>query len=765
MSNLEPNAYPVAGRAGSQGMHNDGGVMTRTSITRKRALIEASTAALVAAVLSLTVFAQMFQWVASGWAGGDMLSTYVNAEVWQGFMYRVTDQFGYPLGMNLNYFPGIDITENTFAQIVTMITGQPFLGINVLIMLTFPLVAFLAYFLFRMTGLNGALAIAGAVVFSLLPYHFGRALGHTYLSTLYSAVTGMAFVLLVGSGRFEQIIATLRKPRTTTKTKVSIITTFAAMVVITAWTGVYYVAFTLILGAAALLWRFAYKAPIKKLLIDVMPFAGIAILAIVGFLPSILATRADPPLAQLSERLPYESVIFAGNLAVALLPMPQSNLPGLDFYNASVIEAIAAAGWGESTSITNHGTWITAMALVTILVALIVRTRRGTLATDAKTSDPRLVSLPLITYLIAVTLLWFVPWGANYLFAGTVTAQIRAWNRWTPILLLLFLLGAAAAIHRTRAAKAPAIAIPLAVIVLALTAIDSVLPFRNAYADNGKDAAEITKAAQQYAAATNQAIPDNCGVLQLPHMAYPEFGVARGVNDYDHFWTSITNTGKKWSYGAVKNTDAGIWSGQLPELPNEEQVANLRAGGFCAIHVDTRGYISERLPAITGNLEIRFGAPVVTGFDGDWLLYDITNAPASTTEQAEGFFHQPMVTADPETTQPRETDLEEAWWWMKADRSVFTITGTRPETPVTTVRGLVQAPQCGPRPITLILAANGQEDRTTVIADPNQPTEFELTLPAAATVATLEVQAPGPDCRGSDFEWKRYAQVIDLQAY
>ena len=87
-----------------------------------------------------------------------------------------------------------------------MLTGQPFLGINVLVMLTFPLVAFLAYFLFRMTGLTGALAITGAVVFSLLPYHFGRALGHTYLATLYSAVTGMAFVLLVGSGRFEQII-------------------------------------------------------------------------------------------------------------------------------------------------------------------------------------------------------------------------------------------------------------------------------------------------------------------------------------------------------------------------------------------------------------------------------------------------------------------------------------------------------------------------------------------------------------------------------
>ena len=143
--------------------------MLAPSITRKQAAFEGALAAVITTVLSTIVFGPVLKWVSTGWAGGDMLSTYVNAEVWQGFRYRVTDQFGFPLGMNLNYFPGIDITENTFAQLVTDLTGQPFVGLNVLVMLTFPLVAFLAYFLFRMTGLTGALAITGAAVFSLLP--------------------------------------------------------------------------------------------------------------------------------------------------------------------------------------------------------------------------------------------------------------------------------------------------------------------------------------------------------------------------------------------------------------------------------------------------------------------------------------------------------------------------------------------------------------------------------------------------------------------
>jgi hypothetical protein len=394
------------------------------------------------------------------------------------------------------------------------------------------------------------------------------------------------------------------------------------------------------------------------------------------------------------------------------------------------------------------------------VIALIMRARGG--QSGEPTNRPY-ASLTFITYLIVIVLLWFIPWGLNYLFAGTVTAQIRAWNRWTPILLLLFLLGAAAALARTRIARNPRFAIPVAVLVLALTAVDSVLPFRSAYAINAGEAAEITQAGRAYAIAVNRAIPERCGVLQLPHMAYPEFGKVREINDYDHFWSSLTNPGKAWSYGAVKNTDAGIWSAQMPSLPTDEQVSLLRAGGFCAIHVDTRGYISEQLPALTGNLESRFGEPTATGFDDTWLLFDIRQAPAA--DSAQDFFHQPLITEDSQTVQPRESVLEQSWWWMKAPTTVFTLTSTRPETPVTTIRGSVQAPTCGARPVNLILAADGVESRTTVIADPETATPFELALPDPASVATLEVQAPGVGCEGPEWEWKRYVQVLDLKPY
>ena len=82
------------------------------------------------------------------------------------------------------------------------------------------------------------------------------------------------------------------------------------------------------------------------------------------------------------------------------------------------------------------------------------------------------------------------------------------------------------------------------------------------------------------------------------------------------------------------------------------------------------------------------------------------------------------------------------------------------------IRGEIQAPTCGARPITLILAANGSEARSTVIAQPDTPTAFTLSLPDSSnTIASLEIQAPGADCQGNDFEWKRFAQVLNLRSY
>ena len=228
----------------------------------------------------------------------------------------------------------------------------------------------------------------------------------------------MALVLLVGSGRFERIVRQLRGQALSRSRKIWLAAAICVLVVITAWSGVYYAAFTLLLGAAALLWRYIKGAPWKSILVDALPFTAIVILAFVGFLPSLLTTMTDPPIGTLSDRLPYDSVIFAGYLAVLVLPLPASSLPGFDFYNRSVTEALAAGGWVESSAQSNYGTWVTTAALLVLIGGLIANTRKRQRKADTGTprDDKKLfVSAHFITYLITICLLFFIPWGLNYL--------------------------------------------------------------------------------------------------------------------------------------------------------------------------------------------------------------------------------------------------------------------------------------------------------------------------------------------------------------
>ena len=729
--------------------------------TGTRIAIEAGLSAAIAFALSLIVLGPLLDQLDVAWAGGDMLSTYVNTVTWSGFSYGETTQFGFPLGMDLNYFPGIDITENTFAMLVNAIAGTTFAGLNVLVVLSFPVVAALAYLVIRMTGLQGPLAIAFAVAFAVIPFHWGRALGHTYLSTLYSAVVGLALVLLIASGHWAR-----EWSRDVRAVRVRWALVIAVMCVVIAWTGVYYAVFTLILGAAALLWRFTHRVPWRTLALDAIPLAGVAVLLVIGFLPSLLTLRADPPLAPLGDRSPIESVTNAGGLLMALLPLPQSELPYGGYYNEAVLEVLKQAPFGESTAITNFGTWVTSLALIVFLVTVLIRARRGRGTAD----DGNPITLGLVGYLLGVTALFLVPWGLNLLFAGVVSSQIRAWNRLLPFLLLLILVGAAVALRRSVIARRWAIALPVAIVLLGLTALDSIYPFRAAYAGSVAEGSEATQAGRDYAAAVNEVLPEDCGVLQLPFLAYPENGRVEGTNDYDHFWQSITNPGKQWSYGAVRSTDAGVWSAQLPQVPTDEQLALLRGAEFCGVHVDRRGYASATADEVLADLEERLGAPVATAFDGDWLLFDLRGIDPAPAGEAEAFLRQPFVTVDFAQVTPRETQGQSSWWWTRAPEASVTLTPTGAEAPVTAVTGAVQAPDCGAVPVTVTLASGGGETSAEVLARPGQPTPFALTLPEpSATPATLTIETTGLGCPvdGSDPETpggeRRFAKVLNVQ--
>ena len=557
--------------------------------------------AVVSSVFVLFALGPVLDRLKVAWGPGDMLSTYVNVDLWNGLGYQASTHYGFPGGMNPNLFPGVDITQNIIASALSSLFADPFIGLNVLAVLSFPITAILAVIAFRIIGLTGWWAIALSASYTFLPYHWGRLLGHTYLGTMYAAVTGVILALIIGQGR-------LSRPGTPTKVWIFV----GAMVAITAWSNVYYAAFGLLVMVTALVFRFLQGDRVRQLLSSGIPIITTFTLVIIGFLPSVIARLSEPGVAQLGSRFSYESVTLAGSLSMLLLPAPVSQLPYMGYYNEAVRGLIADAPAMENVSETNFGTWVLLAAMFFLIGWWIKRKRSGL-------TSPK--DLQLITLMVVVTLAFFIPWGLNSLIAEYISAQIRAWNRLVPTLALLILLSAAVALRTTRW-KSGAWRFALPGVILAVVLVEQVFPYRAVYATTVARYSEDTTWAREYATTVNAAIPEKCGIAQFPSMVYPENGtIPPELNDYEHFWMPLTNPDKDFSFGAVRFSQAADLTKDFDLPLTDDEITRMKELGFCAIHLDLRGFEpADRAGVLleTGQL---LGSSVATGREGDWVLY------------------------------------------------------------------------------------------------------------------------------------------------
>ena len=198
-------------------------------------------------------------------------------------------------------------------------------------------------------------------------------------------------------------------------------------------------------------------------------------------------------------------------------------------------------------------------------------------------------------------------------------------------------------------------------------------------------------------------------------------------------------------------------------MPTDGQVALLRGAGFCAISVDFRGYLGEQTTPIFDDMSMRFGAPIASGLDDSWQLFRIPEGPMPTADQVQAFLHQPFIASDPATTSALDSSLQSMWWWTTQGSSTFTITATAPDHLVATVTGSVQAPSCGPVPITLTLTgASGVTQTINLITKPDASTPFRITTPATPE-AMLQVNVLGRGCSVDGVPGvQQFAQVRDL---
>jgi hypothetical protein len=251
------------------------------------------------------------------------------------------------------------------------------------------------------------------------------------------------------------------------------------------------------------------------------------------------------------------------------------------------------------------------------------------------------------------------------------------------------------------------------------------------------------------------------------------------LDDYGPFWFPLTqdNGSKSWSYGAVKNTEAGAWLAALPEIPGDRDIQAMIEAGFCGIHVDSRAYVQPAAERINADLTERFGAPIATGKEDNWNLYQITDQIQPRPQQLPNYFYTPAITADtptaadPGTVAPRGSKGDLTWWWTISPSATFQIHQLNTSNPITQLTLGLRSSECESANATITItdqAGNQLANPTTAPINPTTTTELTLTITPptnqALQTATITITTDGQGCTVDNFPYPQFVQVINPSA-
>jgi len=540
-------------------------------------------------------------------------------------MHWTIPQFGFPFGMKfVPYFPTMELTQTGLATALLHLTGNAFLAQNLVWVLSFPITAVAALWVFKLLAAPRPLAVALALAATFIPYHVVRAFYHPWLSTMWPAVLGVGLCLLVGTGRSPRVRGVKLRSRDGAR-----LASTTLVCVLVAYGGIYYAFFTVVLLAVTLAWRALNandRSGLGPLRIrDAYP-VGVVLLAVtMALFCTSLANSHDPPTRPVAARTPVDSGYFAGNLTFALSPSPLTWVPVARQVTQPLDHAVNPEIEGSTYG--QFGSMAATLALGVLAVGLVVRRRRRN--RDGSPSGTSTTPTSLLLTLLVVAIALFVPEAAGYAFASYVTPAIRSWDRMLPMLLTILLAAAVALVSELATPPRRWLVPAVAAVLILLTLFDGVLPYHALVRRQLSQGAAATATGKAYASAVNDVDTEKCGVLELPFMPFPEAPPTGQLPDYSHFVIAMTNPDKLWSYGAVKYTSAGLWQMRLGNDMTPAAVDALREVGFCGVHLDLRGLDRSDVTPTVESITALLGPPAATGHRGDWLYFRISGGAAN----------------------------------------------------------------------------------------------------------------------------------------
>lgn len=682
------------------------------------ALSVGATLALCTAVL-LWLYWPVTDWLSLPLAydGDGLWNLFVVKTVLQTGWYASNPQLGAPFGADFLDFAKPEVLHLAFFRLAGGFTQNIALVHNLFYALGFHLVALSALAVLRRGfGLSWPLAVAGALLFAFLPFHFFR-LGHLFLSSYYVVPIAAWLVLKVAGERPPFFEAG--------QPGAGHWTVWAACAVL-ASTSIYYAFFGLCLivasGALEALRRRVWQ-PLGSAALVCALLAG---LVMANLAPSLLHRHTQGRNPEVAVRSMQEVEMYALYPLQMVLPSFQHRSPTLAAWTRAYEAGMPFVNENRTVALGLLGSAGLLLLMLALLAGHRVMQSLPVFGTAARAS--------------AVALGIGVAGGGGSLLALALSPQFRALNR-ISVVIAFFAIAALLLLIQQALRKVPTGARPggwaalVAGLLLGVGLWDQIpIGVRP-----GSDAIGAQYASDRaFVQGIEQQLPEGSRILQLPYIAFPEAPPLHTEGPYSPLRGFLHSERLRWSHGGMKARVGDVWHRALAEKPTPELVRIAAASGFNGIWLDRRA-TPDGGTRLDAELRASGLTPGLQSADQSLAFYPLR----ATGAQPVPLPLPPLLT---QGFYPWERDEHHRWAWTRGNAQMVL---SRLSAPPQTVRVALRLRTLVPREVQVVI--EGQ----TVASARLQPggvqeLVFEHLFSTAQTTVQLRTDVPAQPPGGAD---------------
>jgi len=539
--------------------------------------------------------------------GDALLANTFIKNILNGDLLLRSDMLGAPFGTHFFDFPAFGFFDVLLIRIIGLFSGNWAVVINLFYFLTYPLTAVISVFAVKRMGINTNIAILIGVLFSIIPCHFIRNIGHLNLVGYYF-IPFLALLLYISYVETDDFFHTVDgKQKINFRSK-----NFIQCMIMSVCLGLallYYAFFSALVLCFAIAVVFGMERNLKAIKLMAVFIGIICVMVILSQMPTLVFIAVNGPNPDAVLRNDAEFNLYSLTISHLLMPIPG--------HVSVVMQRVRELFNADNSLMVNENLNSTLGTIGSIGFISSFFLLFWNLKALKNNKIIKLLSILVVLVLVTAT------FGGFGQIIFLFVRQIRAYNR-ISVVISFFSLAIVGFLLQELSIRLKNWMKHLMTAMLAVFLLIGIFDVSSSHLRT--DQRETIKKMDSiggFVSEIEAVMPHGSMVFQLPYIGnLPVFQHAHRIEYYAHFTPTLMSDNLRWSYGAPYGRPGDHWQRYVSSLNYDELPDILAFAGFGGVYIDTFGYIDDGEEIMSVFESILGSTPIVCN-ENRYFFYDI----------------------------------------------------------------------------------------------------------------------------------------------